>query len=49
MPIAADTAVIEAGIDWRITAQMKFGIGYLGEFAQTEQTHAGTGTFTWNF
>jgi outer membrane autotransporter protein len=49
LPIAADTGVTEAGIDWRITPQMKFGIAYQGEFAQTAQTHAGTGTFTWNF
>jgi outer membrane autotransporter protein len=49
LPIAADAAVTEAGIDWRITPRMKFGIAYQGEFAQNAQTHAGTATFTWNF
>ncbi len=49
LPIAADAAVTEAGIDWRITPRMKFGIAYQGEFAQNAQTHAGTGTFTWDF
>jgi outer membrane autotransporter protein len=49
LPIAADTAVTEAGIDWRVTPKVKFGIAYQGEFAQTAQTHSGTGTFTWNF
>jgi outer membrane autotransporter protein len=49
VPIAADTAVIEAGLDWRITAQMKFGIGYLGEIAKTANTNMAKGNFTWNF
>jgi outer membrane autotransporter protein len=49
LPIAADAAVTEAGIDWRISPRMKFGIAYQGEFAQNAQTHAGTATFTWNF
>ncbi|MFY9695970.1 MAG: tetratricopeptide repeat protein [Xanthobacteraceae bacterium] len=49
LPIAADAAVTEAGIDWRITPRMKFGIAYQGQLAQNAQTHAGTATFTWNF
>jgi outer membrane autotransporter protein len=49
VPIAADTAVIEAGLDWRITAQMKFGIGYQGELAKTANTNMAKGNFTWNF
>ena len=49
VPIAADAAVTEAGIDWRITPQMKSGVAYQGELAERAQTHAGTGTFTWNF
>ncbi|MGB7077241.1 MAG: autotransporter domain-containing protein [Xanthobacteraceae bacterium] len=49
LPIAANAAVTEAGIDWRITPRMKFGIAYQGELALNAQTHAGTGTFTWDF
>jgi outer membrane autotransporter protein len=49
VPIATDTAVIDAGIDWRITAQVKLGIGYQGELAKTAQTNMAKGDFTWNF
>ncbi len=49
VPIANDTAVIEAGLDWRITAQIKLGIGYQGELAKTAQTQMAKGNFTWNF
>jgi outer membrane autotransporter protein len=49
VPIAADTAVVEAGLDWRITAQMKFGVGYQGELAKTANTNMAKGNFTWNF
>jgi subtilase-type serine protease len=49
VPIATDTAVLEAGLDWRITAQMKFGVGYQGELAKTAHTNMAKGNFTWNF
>ena len=49
VPIAADTAVVEAGLDWRLTAQMKFGVGYQGELAKTAHTNMAKGNFTWNF
>jgi hypothetical protein len=49
VPIAADTAVVEAGLDWRITAQMKFGLGHQGELAKTAHTNMAKGNFTWNF
>ena len=48
VPIATDTSVIDAGIDWRITAQVKLGIGYQGELAKTAQTNMAKGDFTWN-
>jgi outer membrane autotransporter protein len=49
VPIAADTAVIEAGLDWRMSAQMKFGVGYQGELAKAAHTNMAKGNFTWNF
>jgi outer membrane autotransporter protein len=49
VPIAQDTAVVEAGLDWRITAQIKLGVGYQGELAKTAHTNMAKGNFTWNF
>jgi uncharacterized protein with beta-barrel porin domain len=49
VPIAQNAAVVEGGIDWRITAQIKVGVGYQGELAQHAQTQMAKGNFTWNF
>ncbi len=49
VPIASDAALTEAGIDWRITPQIKLGIAYQGELAVHAQTHTGTASFVWNF
>ncbi len=47
--IAKTSALVEGGIDWRITAQMKFGVAYQGELAKSAQTNTAKGSFTWNF
>jgi outer membrane autotransporter protein len=49
VPIAADSALVEGGIDWRITAQIKLGVEYQGELAQHAQAHTEKGKFTWTF
>jgi outer membrane autotransporter protein len=49
VPIAKNSALIEGGIDWRITAQIKLGVGYQGELAKSAQTNTAKGSFTWNF
>jgi outer membrane autotransporter protein len=49
VPIAKNSALVEGGIDWRITAQMKFGVAYQGELAKSAQTNTAKGSFTWNF
>ncbi|MEA2908315.1 MAG: hypothetical protein QOJ15_396, partial [Bradyrhizobium sp.] len=49
VPIAQNAALVEGGIDWRITAQIKLGVGYQGELAQHARTQTGKGSFTWNF
>lgn len=49
VPIASNTALVEGVLDWRITAQIKLGVGYQGELAQHAQTHTAKGNFTWNF
>jgi outer membrane autotransporter protein len=49
VPIAKNSALIEGGIDWRITAQIKLGVAYQGELAKSAQTNTAKGSFTWNF
>jgi outer membrane autotransporter protein len=49
VPIAQNAALIEGGIDWRITAQMKFGVGYQGQLAKSAHTNTAKGSFVWNF
>jgi uncharacterized protein with beta-barrel porin domain len=49
LPIAQNSAVVEGGIDWRITAQIKVGVRYQGELAQHAQTQMAKANFTWNF
>jgi outer membrane autotransporter protein len=49
VPIAVDSALVEGGIDWRLTSQIKLGIGYQGELAKHAETQMAKGNFTWNF
>ena len=49
LPIARDTALVEAGFDWRFAPQAKLGAFYQGELAAHAQTHAVKGAFTWDF
>jgi outer membrane autotransporter protein len=49
VPIARDAALVEAGLDWRITPAIKLGVEYQGALAQTAQTHTAKGSFTWDF
>jgi outer membrane autotransporter protein len=49
IPIARDTALVEAGFDWRFSPQAKLGAFYQGELAAHAQTHALKGAFTWDF
>ena len=49
IPIARDTALVEAGFDWRFAPQAKLGAFYQGELAAHAQTHAVKGGFTWDF
>ena len=49
LPIASNAALLEGGLDWRVTAQAKLGVAYQGELAQHAQTHAAKGSFTWQF
>ena len=49
VPIARNSALVDAGFDWRFTPQAKLGVSYLGELAANAQTHAIKGAFTWDF
>src|SRR5262249_22348331 len=49
IPIARNSALVEAGFDWRFSPQMKLGAFYQGELAAHAQTHAVKGAFTWDF
>ena len=49
VPIARNSALVEAGLDWRFTPRAKLGLAYLGELAANAQSHAIKGAFTWDF
>ena len=49
IPIARDSAQVEAGLDWRITPWTKLGAFYQGELAAHAQSHAVKGGFTLDF
>jgi outer membrane autotransporter protein len=49
VPIAQNSALVDAGLDWRFSPQAKVGVSYLGELAAHAQTHAIKGAFTWDF
>jgi outer membrane autotransporter protein len=49
VPLAKTSTLVEAGLDWRMSAQMKFGVAYQGELAKSAQTNTAKGSFTWNF
>lgn len=46
VPVATDSALVEGGVDWRITAQIKLDVEYQGELAQHAQVHTAKGKFT---
>jgi len=49
VPLARDSALVEAGIDLRITAQATLSVSYLGQLAGSAQDNAVKGQFTWRF
>jgi outer membrane autotransporter protein len=49
VPLARDAAVINAGLDVRVTPQATFGLSYLGQLAQSAQDHSVRGNFSWRF
>jgi len=49
VPAAQDSALIEAGLDLRLSAQATVGIGYVGQLAGNVADHAITGRVRWAF
>ena len=49
VPLAQDSALIEAGFDMRLTASATLGVSYLGQFASAVDDHAVKGKLAWNF
>jgi outer membrane autotransporter protein len=49
VPIAKDSALVEAGLDLDVTSRAKLGIGYSGQLAGNAQDHAVKGNFLWKF
>jgi uncharacterized protein with beta-barrel porin domain len=49
VPIARDSAIVEAGLDFDVTAAARFGIIYSGQLADRAQDHALKGNFLWKF
>jgi outer membrane autotransporter protein len=49
VPLARDSALVEAGLDLRVTPSARLGLSYAGELAGHAQDHAVKGSFTWNF
>jgi uncharacterized protein with beta-barrel porin domain len=49
VPLARDAALIDAGLDLRVSPQATFGVSYVGELAAHLQDHAVKGNFSWKF
>ncbi|PDT79460.1 hypothetical protein CO675_04345 [Bradyrhizobium sp. C9] len=49
VPLARNAALVEGGLDLRITAQASFGIPYVGQLADRVQDHSVKGNFSRKF
>jgi outer membrane autotransporter protein len=49
VPIARDAALVEGGVDLRLSPRAKLSLNYAGELAAHAQTHSVKGGYTWNF
>ncbi|WP_353049419.1 autotransporter outer membrane beta-barrel domain-containing protein [Pseudomonas fluorescens] len=49
VPIAKDSAVLEAGVDYQISANGRLGLGYSGQLSRNDKDHAMTVTFSLGF
>jgi outer membrane autotransporter protein len=49
VPLARDSALVEAGVQLRVTRQAVFGVSYTGQLASNVRDHGAKGNFTWTF
>lgn len=49
VPLAQNTALLEAGLDLKLSAQMRVGVSYVGQFADSVTVNAFQANLTWNF
>jgi len=49
VPIAADAAVIDAGLDVTLGREVKFGLTYAGQIAADAQEHGFKSDLSWKF
>ncbi len=49
VPLAEDAAIVEAGLDFKVSPRMTLGVSYAGQLASDVQDHAVKGKFTWSF
>ncbi|MDI4666806.1 autotransporter domain-containing protein [Xanthobacter autotrophicus] len=49
VPIAEDAAVVEAGLDIKLSAQATLGLVYAGQFASDATDNGGKASLTWKF
>ncbi len=49
VPLARDAAVVDAGLDLRVTPQVTVGLSYFGQLANSAQDHSVKGSFSWRF
>jgi outer membrane autotransporter protein len=49
VPLASDSALIEVGGDLLLSAQLRVGLSYSGQFASRVHDNAVRGNIAWNF
>jgi uncharacterized protein with beta-barrel porin domain len=49
VPIAPDSALVDAGFDLRLTPRAAIRVSYTGQLAAHAQDHALKGRFGWDF
>jgi subtilase-type serine protease len=49
VPLARDSALVDAGVDLRVRPNITIGLSYVGQLSGNVQDHAAKGKFTWAF
>ena len=49
VPLARDAALIDAGLDLRVSANVKLGVSYFGQLSSGATSNAVKGVFNWTF